>query len=876
MTNFRCFILNFISFYHIFLIVGSQQTGLEPYCDYIFFKRTLFCFKFTSLDQLDFRNTTVEYQELIIQSNPDLELEFNSSLNLDGLKLSPNARIEIGYFFKFDPYFSPFDSIKVNDPNKRFSFFIYESNLAFTQNIKCTYSLENVQNSYLFSDLNLNRINFYNVNFTSKLCPLMFKNTSVQEWYFITMDPVKYDTLFDLNDTQIELDINVEKLFVEYGNDKFITTVNTETLLNEIIFKQIQEIHFFSCYLENIEGESLSKFSNLNRLSLMKFDVENFLNKGLKWMDHLNLNNSQYFDVIFDGKLFPYFDSELCIFESFPFQNKIIILFDFELDSPDFFLPCSCVIYWLHKNYQDYLHLVKNNPRYSKLFPFHCFKLNPILLEEQLTTCNNENSIQQCGQSWTQNYTLMPTEAFNQSCFLHPDKNTELCTCSIGSINILECSNQLIESLSSDLSSLYSWDYVSLRGSSIKIINSFGNLSLKPKAVVLVSNITSFGNDIFLNISSKNTKFRFIIENSALNLTNFSFRFTKFSSFEFKNCSFKTNLSVKIFEGSEIDSFIINQIDLDSKEPQFYSEQIDEIKIEKIKIINLFNSFPMGLELNSNLLNPLLFKSTTEIEIVNTILKCINSADLSLLKLKNIRLDNINFDNIIDNYFSGLPNLVGSNQINLSDSQINWLWSKNIEKVYFGNNNLFKNKLTLNDTICFYAGLNNKTRVYFYENLNQPNGLECTCAVYWIYKSIDFFYIDKDPDSKYIPNCIKKLNSSFELNKKIDQCFDNSCSPLIRCQSLSNTCSSNETNTIEGQFSSLETNTAIDSTVIYSQMFFNNTTTQKQESNKFEIYLAIGLSIILVIVIVVLLVCFKFKKLKPQKKIENSFHLEKF
>lgn len=875
MTNFLCFLLTF-SIYQNFLIVGSGQTGLESYCDYIFFKRALFCHRFTSLDQLDFRNTTIEYQELIIQSNPDLNLEFNSSLNLDGLKLSRNARIEIGYFFRFDPYFSPFALIKVNDPNKRFSFSIYESNLTLTQNITCGFSMENVQNSYLFSDLSLNRINFNKVNFTSKLCPLMFKNTSVQEWYFITMDPVKYEIFFDLNDTQTELGINVEKLFVEYGNDKFVTTVNTETLLNELIFKTVQEIYFFSCYLESIDGESLSKFFNLNRISLVKLDVKKFLNTGLEWMNYLNLNNSQYFDIIFDGKLFPYHDSELCVFDDFPFQNKIIVLFDFELDSPDFYLPCSCVIYWLHKNYQDYLHLVKNNLKYSKLFPYHCFDISPFLLEEQLSICNNENSIQQCGQSWTQNYTLMPTESIvNYSCFLKPDHNTKLCTCSIGSINVLECSNQFIDTISSDLSSLYSWDYASFKGSSIKVINSFENLSLKPQAVIVVSNITSFGNDIFLNMSSKNTKFRFIIENSVLNLTNFSFRFTKFSSFEFKNCSFTTSLSVKIFEGSEIDSFIINQIDMRSKMPKFHSEQINEIKIRKIKIINLFNNFPMGLELDSNLLNPLLFKNTTEIEVVNTLLKYINSTDLSLLKLKNIRLDNINFDHMIDNYFSGLSNLVGSNSINLNDSRINWLWSKNIEKVYFGNNNLFRNKLTSNDTICFYAGLNNKVRVYFYENLNQLNGLECTCAIYWIYRSIDFSDLDKDPDTKYIPNCIKKLNSTSELNKKIDQCFDTNCSPLISCQSLSNTCLINGTSTIQVQSTSLASNTSIAMTT-QTDFFLNHTTTQKKEPKKTEIYLVIGMPVIFAIAVVVFFGLFKYKKNKPQNKIKDSFHLEKF
>ncbi|RMZ95406.1 hypothetical protein BpHYR1_035768 [Brachionus plicatilis] len=233
-----------------------------------------------------------------------------------------------------------------------------------------------------------------------------------------------------------------------------------------------------------VDGESMSKFSNLNRISLMKFDLENFLTKGLEWMNYLNTKSSKYFDIVFDGKLFPYHDSDLCLFSHFPFENKIIALFDLELDSPDFFLPCSCVIYWLHKNYLNYSHLVKNDSRYSNLFPFHCLDQDPILIEEQNNFCDNENSVLQCGQPLSQNFTHPPPQGVNQSCFLNPDENGKLCTCNIGSVNILECSSQLISSMPSDLSSPHAWDYVSFKASSIRVIDSFQNLSLNLAATI--------------------------------------------------------------------------------------------------------------------------------------------------------------------------------------------------------------------------------------------------------------------------------------------------------------------------------------------------------------------------------------------------------
>ncbi|CAF0805630.1 unnamed protein product [Brachionus calyciflorus] len=845
----------------------SQTDDLDIYCDFIFFKKLLFCSRFTSLEQLDFRNTTIEYNELVIQPDPSLKLEFNSSLSFDGLKLGQNPLIEIGNFYKFDSSFNPFQSIQFKDPNKNFSLNIYDSIFEFKTNLTCEISEQNLQDSFLFSHLNIIQLFFDRVSFPDKICPLLFKNSTIKQWIFSTQHPIRYNHI--LNYTQGLLDIKVENLFVSFGLDKFVTIVNNENLLNEIIFESLKELEFEDCNLKEIDGESLSKFKNLTRIKLYKFDLKTFLLNGLNWMTYLNMNRTHnYIDIVFDVDYFPFDDSDLCIFEQFPFDNKIIPLFYIRGASLDFYLPCSCTIYWLYKNYKDYFQIVKNN----KLFPSHCFNIPLDLIEEQFKFCNNENVIQNCWENSTfsEVNTTTPFNYFNAtSCFDNPDQNADLCTCNLGSINILECTDSGIDDLPNDFTSQNKWDYVSFKGSSIKDIQNFNNLSLNSNATILVSKISNFGNDIFRDLSFDNVKFRFVIENSILNFSNSSFTFSKFSNFEFENCIFNQSLSIEIFEGSEIDNLIINQIGQNSQKPKFIRQDSNSnINVQKFKIMNLYSKFSPGLELNSNLLDPILFNKTSEIEILNTKLNRIDSKTLSELNnFQSIRLDNVNIGEVLKNYFKDLPQLLmGNNEVNFNDIKLNWLWNSNLKKVYFGNNNLLrKNILTQNENLCFFAGHKPSTKIYFYENLNSLSGLECTCTVYWIYRKINFIDLQRDPDLKYIPKCILKLNNSASLNTKLDECFQNNLTPLDTCKYLVN----NETST----HTTNNLSTILESTT-------TNNEKQIKKLNSTILYLSIGASVLgagLLITIGIILYQKKRFKIKLRKSTDtNSVALKSF
>lgn len=604
--------------------LNCQLSGLEPFCEFIQARNELLCANFTQFDQLNFKSSSLVYSSLVLMPDLGLNLKIDSNLDLTGLSLNYSSvmkppRIQLSNLFGFDPNYNPFLQIKFLNDGKLFNLEVVDTEWLFNPSFDCSIKSDTLSKSYTFSDLNINELLIQDAVFFNDLntiCPLIFKNTIVKKWIFFTLNPIHYARLD--NQINASLNITVDRLEVKLGYDSFVTELNNDNLLNELIFNKITHLEFRNSYIQFIDGKSLQKFQKLKHLKLLNFNLRKLFQNGSEWINSLNTNLSSLqpkredlFELTFslDTRINNYFqfdDLDLCIFKKFPhtqFVIPLVYIENFDLSS---MLPCSCTIYWLYKNYNYYSGLIKTDQtnEFKKSFPFHCLDINPVLLNEQLEYCENEDKLNKCEQS---SLTELSTTTITTKTFVTPICLPVDCTCffEASDLNLLECTSPLVVQVPSSFESPSKWSYVSFKGSSIKELhtNSFNLLNLQENATVLVSQIHTFYNDIFINGTIYKAQFRFVIENSLLESLEVynPFRFTNFSQFELKNCSFGLNdIPIIVFEGSIINTLIINQVALDSISPFFKTRFMYKApQIKKFKLLDIYDTFstnsPIGL-----------------------------------------------------------------------------------------------------------------------------------------------------------------------------------------------------------------------------------------------------------------------------------------
>ena len=272
-----------------------------------------------------------------------------------------------------------------------------------------------------------------------------------------------------------------------------------------------------------------------------------------------------WFEISFKENKFLTDESKLCLLKDYPVNDLVLFLFNIRErrrdDSVDLSftvdLPCSCPIYWLYAGYENYKPLLKNasNPitDSQRTIPYHCLDINSVLLSEQQEYCQNEANINACkgviattGTTEIAEQTPLATTTTKTYpiCLPTSDPYSVYCNCSfdIDSLNVLECTNPLLNRTLADFSTDFKFNYVSFVGSAITRLptNSFPNLNLAENATLVVSRISGEIADDILNGTIYTNQFRFVIRESSLDwlVLKAPFRNTNFSSLEFVDCSY--------------------------------------------------------------------------------------------------------------------------------------------------------------------------------------------------------------------------------------------------------------------------------------------------------------------------------------------------
>lgn len=466
-------------------------------------------------------------------------------------------------------------------------------------------------------------------------------------------------------------------------------------------------------------------------------------------------------------------DTNICLLKYLPTSDKaVLFMFDLRSNSPnyDYILPCSCPIYWIYSGFSQSDILA--SPNRAKL-PVHCFNVSQLVLEDQINYCQNEIKINQCKGTTTQGVTttsILTTSPRN--CNLSQiDPENEKCTCSYeANMNILQCDN-LTRPLT-DFSSSVPFDYVNLMdiGGHLST-NSFPNLNLAPYASLILSNIDTFDDNVFRDINYTD-QFRLVLINSSMDSLSFAepFAFTNFSVLELQECSFGNRMSAGAFNGARVDTLIINKVRSDSLVFSFRpSFTPNPPSIRRLRILDIYDTFKKNpnveiFGLDSFFMNQIVFQDLEEIEIRNTWLEYLDEgAFFGLNNLKVVRLENVHLFDVIQRFyqFTLLMGYVPEN---------NWIYG--VQKVYMGHE--FDQRFKFEDEfLCYFLNQKSETSVFIYDSLDSEDGLECTCTIYWIYQNYQFenssAYGD---DLKYVPQCIKKLNNTDNLEARLNECLN--------------------------------------------------------------------------------------------------------
>ncbi len=499
--------------------------------------------------------------------------------------------------------------------------------------------------------------------------------------------------------------------------------------------------------------------------------------------------------------MFIYKEENLCLLKDFPHENLILPVLNINRLNSDLeiSLPCSCPIYWIYQNYSNLKPMLENSlgliePKLN--IPYHCLNISSILIQEQNDYCQNQVKINQCkglattSTKRTSEQTSAVTTA-EYDCLPKIDSNAEYCNCSlqINSLNVLECSNLLLNNSLSDYSSNFEWSYVSFLGTSTQSIQaqSFRNIRLADNATLILGNVDFLANDMFSNETLDQTKFRLVIQNSSLNSLGFfyPFRFARLSQLEFIDCLFTDSFALLAFDGVQIDKFLIKRVQAQSLPPFFRFNRLTKTPvIRKLQLVDIRETFSqnsfIGLfVLDGFSLSMYAFSELEELEVRNTRVDEIDAGIFTMMKnLKTVRLENVNLANIITRFYSLL--------FDENNDQIVLHWVSNetsIERVFLGHEFAAQGFTFENKYLCYFLEQTEATTIFIYDNLDSQSGVECTCTILWIYRYFDFENAAEKygDDLKYIPNCIKRLKSRSEVNQKLSDCLNES-EPLDYCR----------------------------------------------------------------------------------------------
>ena len=378
------------------VVLGKDTCGNhKPFCGCINFENyrstEVECDGFEKFSKLDFSPSINyrQYSKLILKPRNHINLDKTLKLDFNTTKNFTLIFYRVNKIDVTAPFFQNVKNLK--------EIRIIDSNLTFVNRDERCQDI----NNGIFSNLHLDKLEFDNVIFENKLCPAMFRNSSIARLDFIdTNMQNSIETLWDsherITDKSFDFKIHIRELKVQNKDQKYLENANS------LFFKHTHQLILRLANLKDINEYYFYPFKELRIFQLYNANMKQIFSSGsVKWLKWLNPANNYDLDnpnfetkhfkkflsfQLHTGKSNDFSEESFCNFEYFPHNQLVFLLANFNEDAKD----CSCTIYWLYKYYSLYSTL-KFDPR---LLPYKC--LNITNLNGRIEQCDLDRRVNQC------------------------------------------------------------------------------------------------------------------------------------------------------------------------------------------------------------------------------------------------------------------------------------------------------------------------------------------------------------------------------------------------------------------------------------------------------------------------------------------------
>lgn len=292
-------------------------------------------YNFYDYNQIDFKClNNLEYSIGVIIFQPSRPISLNNNLNLV-LDAHLENQIDINFIF----------CKGIESDLNIFEIFYQKNKKIYLKFYYSTFGLESQKNKICLPTHFKIFKKIFSLTYTlssryvPQTCPMMFYHCNIS---YLTMNGLSSTIIKNNNLSFRHINTDLNSVIQNLNLNIYKSKINQLGLYYNV-FSELQYLTV-NGKLTLIDSNTFKNLTKIKKINFFLQNVDVFITQSFDWLKYMNQNvtiNSSSVSILIDYYDFP--DTDLCIFERFPRNRKILI---------DYFRPnCTCTIVWLYKIY---------------------------------------------------------------------------------------------------------------------------------------------------------------------------------------------------------------------------------------------------------------------------------------------------------------------------------------------------------------------------------------------------------------------------------------------------------------------------------------------------------------------------------------------